>query len=289
MSNDPQNSNQLGPLVLEQQGTHATAWTCIILGMGCLLLGSLLLVITRPGTVGIPVAQLVIGAIFLVAGGLSLFIGIWRRSYYNGFKLYLYRHGVQEVLSGRTTTAFFEDAQILTYAIVRVFSNGVYVGTVEKIGIETALPEPKSLYFQRKLLEANPHRPAESTEIERLVQEIAKLLARRMAKLIETGERLDWTSRMTLSRNGLEIKPASWWEKDLGDILTGKSHSERVAWDQIEEIRIENGVFSLRIQGQAKPAVKVFAASPNFYPGYAILLAARQGGQRALRELASEL
>jgi hypothetical protein len=88
---------------------------------------------------------------------------------------------------------------------------------------------------------------------------IASLIADRMAAKMARGEPVAWVRTIRLLAEGLEIE-------------SSRAMPERIAWNQIERVVVEQGVFHLWRRGVTRPTIKLPTHLPNFFPGYQVLL-----------------
>jgi hypothetical protein len=266
----------------------------LLLGAALSGLGLPLFFVTLPGRMQIGPPQMILGAAFIVGSlacmGFAL-LKLWRD---RGFALYLHRGGICERRAWGDCVVLFRDVEELKFQATRVFVHGTYAGTVEHLAVRTG-PDERMLYFQRKRQEAAKGKgPSEASEVDQLAMLIAGAMAARLAK----KETLAWTPRMRLNREGVDIEPQHWWERDLRDMAksivgwfrwkegAGDAWS-RVTWDQIDRMTIENGIFRLWAREEPRPRIEISTGAPNFHPGYIVAkeflrkaLAAAGGGVR---------
>jgi hypothetical protein len=266
----------LGRLILEQPTNHGIATVYLICGVVGTGLG-LACGIGMPHDVPLLVVSGVIGVFglfYLVAGLLRL----WK---FRGFKVALYENGILEHKAGHNRIVQFRDAEEIAFASTRLFHNGAYMGTIERLTVRTAGPQPQKLSFQRKWQEKTGFTTgySEQSDVENAANRISADIAARLQERLQRGESISWTPRMRVTPRGIDIIPAPWWE-DLGALFQRRPTS--APWEQIDKTRIDQGYFELWIRGTKSPAIRVSAQLPNFQPGWMIVagIVQRQSEQR---------
>ncbi|HVV99123.1 MAG TPA: hypothetical protein VHB77_02215 [Planctomycetaceae bacterium] len=254
----------LGRLIHEQPTNHGIAIVYLICGALGTGLG-LACGLGLPHDVPILIVSGVVGAgglFYLIAGVLRL----WK---FRGFKVALYEHGILEHKAGRDEIVQFRDADEVTFGSTRLFVNGTYAGTIERLTVKTVGPRGKTLSFQRKRQEQTGFATGynERSDVEDVAHRISADVANRMHERLRRGESVSWTPRMRLTPRGIDIVPPRWWE-DLAALFQRRPVS--ATWEQIERTNFEQGFFELWIRGTKRSAIKLPVQSPNFHAGWLI-------------------
>ncbi len=274
--------DNLGPVVLEQKATHATALVMLLLGGLMTPMSLALAFITPPGKAAVSPGQLIIAlGSALVMGLLPLGYGLYLLWRDRGLILYLHEHGLRERRRGRESTIRFDDAEELTFQSTRVYVNGVYSGTVERLAVRSSRPEPRSLFFQHKRRETSGMATGyeETGEVGRIANRVASALSRRMAGRLQRGESVAWTPRLRLSRGGIAVSPRqNAWQGGLPQPFKAQTSPhggkwEVIPWERVAKVDTDQGVFRLWVEGQSRPFVQLPTGLPNFHPGYLVATA----------------
>lgn len=269
----------LGPVVLEQKATHATALVMLLLGGLMTPMSLALAFLTPPGKDAVSPGQLIIAlGSAVVMGLLPLGYGLYLRWRDRGLVLYLHEHGLRERRAGRESVLRFADAEEMTFQSTRVFVNGSYAGTAERLAVRPGRPGAKGLFFQHSRRETSGMATgfAEMGEVERVANRVASGMARRLAERIQRGDTVAWTPRLRLSAEGVAVsrKPDP-FRGDLAQTLKAltsprKDEWEVIPWDRVARIDTDQGIFRLWVEGQSRPLVQVPTGLPNFHPGFLV-------------------
>ena len=107
-------------------------------------------------------------------------------------------------------------------------------------------------------------------ELDNLRNFIAKIIAARMIGQLRAGDRVEWTTDMTFSREGLVFRRAATFG-------FGRKPLELLPYNQIRGVDMQAGFFYLWNQTEPKPIITKPVSTPNFFPGFYVILSVLQG------------
>lgn len=255
MTNSPAPAD-LGPVVYEERRHITPAITYTILGSVFLMTG-LLCAFTPSKPPTPPLAFPITGGAVAVGGLLCLVIGLVRLIPNIGATWHLHERGVRVVQRGKESALRFDEVDVLTHNIVRVFFHDVCTGEVHEVTFQSNAPEPRTIRIKQvrrpsSVSGADLNAPG---DLAWASDQVAGVIATRMRAAMGNGKPAPWVRDVELHAGGIEIL----------------SKHERIAWDQVESVSVEDGIFKLWRLGKAKPALRIPTKSPNFFPGYRVL------------------
>ncbi|MFN0053044.1 MAG: hypothetical protein ACKV0T_12735, partial [Planctomycetales bacterium] len=214
---------------------------------------------------------------WLTIGGVTalvLFL-LWGVALSQATRLTCHERGAAWRWLWRVRRLMFANVANVTFQTVRQYVKGVYSGTTFTLSLEGEEEgQPVKLRFARTLRSADP-------ELEHVRDHVSRLIATRMAQSLAEGQRVAWTSRLALLRDGLEYRAPS---------LLAKKPPVTYRYDQLTGIDASGELFQAWVGGRRTPAIRESTGDPNFYPGYLLLvriLAARKPTE--LRQTVSPL
>ena len=258
----------LGPVLLEQRMTHGIGLLFVFGGALFAGLGGLAFVLPARGNAAV---LQITGAVFAVVGLLYVAAGLHRIWTWRGAALFLHAGGIRRRRGGQESIIRFEDVREMRHASTRVLVHGSYAGTVENLSVRTG-DRGEWLYFQRKIEEqtglATGYR--ETSPVQQAAARVSALLAAGMARRLEAGQSVPWTSRMRLRPDGVELSRTRWYECEASDLVRRQPRWQFYPWDQIERTQIDQGVLFVWVKGQRTPRQRVVVSEVNFQPGYGL-------------------
>ena len=159
----------------------------------------------------------------------------------------------------------YADITQFTYSATRHFHNGAYTGT--QFSMKCAGPQANIGYS------AMVNSPDE--ELDNLRDHIAKVIASRMFRQLQEGRTVAWTADMNFLPAGLQFRRATVFGM-------GGKPPEVPPYNQIRGVDLKTGVFYLWNQTESKPVITKPVSTPNFFPGYYLILALRQRSPRTI-------
>jgi len=242
--NSAEQEPDLGRVILEQKIRSGTIGNAIFLLIVALPL--MLVILAEPAPIGIRLV------FFTVGLGLTVFTlwMLWR----HWMRVYLHEHGIREFRQGRGRSLLYEQVDQLIYSSLRIFMNGLYIHTIQKLALKSdSMPDPP-LVCTHIFKEADGRAPAEArTPVVEVRDSVSRALAARLAKALSRENSLEWTEGLRVSATGLEISEANGaWEL--------------VEWQRVNKAAIGYEILSMWVDADVKPRLQVPTNIPNFYP-----------------------
>jgi hypothetical protein len=239
---------RLGRIIFERRQPHSTAVTLMVLaallGFGGLGLGAF----------GVFKPVLFLVGLGLLAGAVASGLGA-AHTYLAFFRCHEWGVRKRGLFGDRQLR--YADVASFTYNAIRMFVNGAYSGTTFTLTFEPYRELRRSrIHYSVQLRNVD-------TELDNLRDQIAAIIAARMLRQHQEGREVRWTANLCYLRDGLEYRPAGW---------IGRKDPEVVPYDQITGYNVEQGTFSLWAWGKDKPVVQENIGSPNFFPGFMMLV-----------------
>ena len=195
------------------------------------------------------------GLVMVVFAGLVYAAWGWSRFILRCHERGLYRKW------GRSELRFpYTEITQFTYSATRHFHNGAYTGT--RFSLKCTAPQGTIGYS------AMINSP--DAELDNLRDFIAKIIAARMIGQLRAGDRVEWTTDMTFSREGLVFRRAATFG-------FGRKPLELLPYNQIRGVDMQAGFFYLWNQTEPKPIITKPVSTPNFFPGFYVILSVLQG------------
>ncbi len=166
-----------------------------------------------------------------------------------------YERGLTRRRGSSEVRMAYADVLEFNYGATRMFHNGVYTGTAFTLSFRSAAAT----------IRYNAQSKKPDADMENLRDHIAKTIAGRMFCEIRAGKSVAWGNDVVFLPAGVQIRRA----KMLG---FSSSPPEVLPYEQIMGTNMQKGVFYLFRKSEAKPVFSKPVASPNFFPGYYLLL-----------------
>jgi hypothetical protein len=246
--------DDLGPVIATGKTNHGVAILVAACGVFLLVFGGLTLVQgadTRP--------PVVVTVLLFAAGLITAAIGGWLFWRKRGL-ITLHERGLRRNVAGNDITMRFDEADQVAYYMTRIYMNGVYSATDEKITLKSDGPDAKVVHFQRRF--RDPQQTAGPSPISPFVEPVIVRLAAKNAEKLARGEAVPWFPGAMIHDWGVEL-PNGWGGKIP------------IRWDELEAPEIVNRQCHLRRVGKSAPIATVFTFLMNFYPGLEVVKARR--------------
>ena len=270
--------SDLGPSLVRRGADRSVAIFGVVLGAALVLM--VIPVAPDWATPGLLDRPRDLGAAIMAAAGLAVVaagfvkIGLDRGAYVD-----VCERGVRRVRRGRESVVRLEDVEELIYEQARRYANGAYADSREVLTLRPGA-RGRPITLKRRWRETTGFATdyVESTPMRRASERIARAIGARMAERLARGESVDWTSRMRLVPGGVEVAWRPWLERTPFELVRAlvsprawldrwRRPWTRLAWDEVDRVEVERGIFSLRARGGRRPCVEVPTGSPNFFPG----------------------
>jgi hypothetical protein len=214
-----------------------------------------------------PHGMRIVGLLVALGGALCLGIGLVRLIPNMGASWHLHERGIRLLQRGKERVLRYEEVDELTLKVVRVFFHDVCTGDVHEATFTGHGPPRQAVHIKqvrrpRTVSGADLDQPG---ELAQACDTIAGLIARRMLARMGRGEAVAWVRSIRLLPDGLEI----------GSSRTGPL---RIAWNQVDRVRMEQGNFYLWRRGETQPILQIPTHLPNLFPGYQVILDRMQQG-----------
>jgi hypothetical protein len=239
--------NTLGRVLFQRQALAVYFILLLVLGLFFVAGGIGLVMEGRGAEVG--------GVIMFMIG---LGIAFWGVVYSRG-KFQCHEAGV--VCSGLfgKRQLMYRDIKSFTYGATRHYHNGAYVGTRVSFNFE-----PISVAEHGKPISYGTTVSGSDQELDRLREFIARIIAVRMQNELAAGARVPWTANIAFLPKGFEYRPAG---------FLGRKEAIFLPYENYGGWNMNAGQFFLYEKGNKKAVCQEAAATRNFYPGFALLMA----------------
>jgi hypothetical protein len=241
----------LGRIIFERRPDKGTVVILAILAAGAIP-GGLFLLVAVPGSLFL--------SMLLIGLGAACALG-WvycRRAVFRCHQLGVYRAG----LTGARTLRF-SDVEAVRYSALRTHNHGVYTGTMIVLDFEPAAQQ-KANRIRYSVTVRNADQ-----QLETLRDQVARMIAERMARQLAAGQAVPWTTRLRFLKNGIEHQPRS---------LFGRKQPVVIPYSDIRAFQLDRGQFYLWTMERPKPVLRQSAGVRNFFPGFWLLHSICNGG-----------
>jgi hypothetical protein len=239
----------LGRVLLEQKPNRGN------IGNGCFLL---LLALPMMGVVAAPTAPL---GVRLGLFGLGLCLSgfsavmLWRHWMY----VFLQERGIREYRRGKGRSLAYDLVDEVRYSSARIFLNGSYIHTVQKLALRSGLSREPPLVCTLIFKELDGDAPGEARTALTQVRDATSLfLADRFLERIMRDETVVWAPGVRINRRGVETEDRGAWAL--------------VEWGRVSKMDIDEGTLQLWTHEESKPRLRLSMTEPNSYPAYAMAL-----------------
>ena len=166
--------------------------------------------------------------------------------------------GVCRIKNGTTTEMRYDEVAVFSYSATRNYHNGAYTGTILTMRFEST--------DGRKLDYSTTVRNADDA-LDNMREHVSRVVAAGMKRRLDAGKRVFWTDRVTFEPDGIAIAGKSG--------LFGKGDDLFVEWDDVADVGMDQGNFALFARGRTKAVYETPVSTPNFFPGFYLLLLVR--------------
>lgn len=186
---------------------------------------------------------------------LGLPIGLYLKLVASRRVVYFHRRGLRQTGLGPEQVIAYDQVESIAYKTTRVFVNGIYSETRQRMRLRLVGGNTKSLrHTFREDPKPSKKDDTPAMELETGAMAIADVLADRMRGELAGGRVVRWTPKLNLTAAGLEVA------------TTGERHG----WDRVVVMDLREGTLFLQLPGQRKP-MKIRAGEENFWPGFTVL------------------
>lgn len=251
-NDDPES---LGRVIFERDISYSPVTMLFVMTFAVLLflggLAGLYFHITEPPANRPPLVVAILPHVFAALLAAALWFG--RQDI-----LRCHARGVCRVKNGKTTEMRYDEVKVFTYSATRNFHNGSYTGTTLVMQFEDI--------DGRKLNYTSTIRNADQ-ELESLREHVSRVVAAGWRRRLNAGKKVFWTDRVTFEPDGVAI---------VGKFgLFGKEDDLFVEWADVADTRLEQGKFTLFASDRSKAVYETTVATPNFFPGFYLILFVR--------------
>jgi hypothetical protein len=238
----------LGRLIFERKTSKGNLVALVLVTVGFAVLAVIV------GLKGFPQIDVVLAALFLLGFAVACGLGVvhCQRAIFRCHEYGLYKTG----LTG-TRTLRYEDVEAFTYSAERHFQHGAYTGTLFDLTFDpVAERKADRIRYMVTLKNAD-------SELERLRDQVSRMIAGRMAQRLAAKRPVDWTPRLHLLPDGIEYRRTR---------FLGRKESVVVPFGEIETFTVDERVFRLWMKGRGKPVIRESTRARNFFAGFYLLV-----------------
>ncbi len=251
-NDDPES---LGRVIFERNKSH----TPLTLFVGTLFVVVLFLAgvaalyfyLTEPANNHPPLIFAIIPSV--AAAGLAAVLWFGRQNI-----LRCHARGVCRLKNYKATEMRYDEVTTFTYSATRHYHNGAYTGTVLTMQFEST--DGGKLHYTTNVRNADD-------ELDNLREHVSRVVASGMKRRLDAGKVVNWTDRMAFEPDGIAITGKSG--------LFGKEDDQFVEWADVADVGLEAGKFALFAVGRSKPVYETQVSTPNFFPGFYLILLVR--------------
>lgn len=237
-----------GPVLLEQKPSRGRIGNSIFI----MLLGApMMAIIAAPNAP--PDVRF---GFFAFGGGMVVFslVMLWR----NWMHVFLQQRGICEYRQRRRRCLAYDDVEIIIYSSLRIFMNGAYMHTVQKLALGSEETRNRPLVCTNVYKETDHSGVEMATAVTQVRDAIAQRLANEFLLELERGT-IPWGPKVRVHRRGIELeRTADNWEL--------------IEWSRIGRYESDQAVFRIWIDADPSAAIQVKTTVPNFYPVLSIVL-----------------
>jgi hypothetical protein len=137
-----------------------------------------------------------------------------------------------------------------------VLRNGVYSYTQVRFGFSADDPDSRTITYDATA----DFETLKYEQLQEFQDEVAAVVAERMLEVMQREGRVEWTAKLAIRPDGLEItKKAS-------------AAPELVGFERISQWKIDQGLFKLGVDDSTRPVLTEDVSEWNFYPGLGLFL-----------------
>jgi hypothetical protein len=251
-NDDPES---LGRVIFERDTSHKPA-TMLVGGTVAVLLflgGAAVLYFYLTGNAADRPPLVFALVLHAFAAGLAAVLWFGRRNV-----LRCHARGVCRIKNSKTTEMRYDEVKTFTYSATRHYHNGAYTGTILNMQFEST--------DGRKLNYTTTVRNADES-LESLREHVGRVVASGMKRRLDVGKVVYWTDRVAFEPDGIAIAGKTG--------LFGTEADQFVEWADVADVGMDQGKFTLFARGRSKAVYETPVATPNFFPGFYLILLVR--------------
>jgi hypothetical protein len=159
--------------------------------------------------------------------------------------------GIQRVCGEREQTIAYDDLAGFRARWTDVIRNGVYQTTMVRFALRSRDAGERVINYDSSAM----YDTVKYEQLQEFQNEVSAAVATQMADELERTGRVDWTAKLAIRRDGLEI------------VRKAGAAPEVVAFDRVSDWKVDQGLFKLGIDGSHRPVLLEQTTEWNFYPG----------------------
>jgi hypothetical protein len=245
----------LGRVIFERNTSHgpATLFVGLLFAVVLFLGGAaaLYFFLTQPPANRPPLVMSIIPSV--IAAVLAAVLWFGRQNV-----LRCHARGVCHLKNGKATEMRYDEVKVFTYAATRNYHNGAYTGTTLLMRFEGV--DGGKLNYTTTVRNADD-------SLDTLREHVSRVIAGGMKRRLDAGKAVYWTDRVTFEPDGIAIAGKSG--------LFGKGDDLFVEWADVADVGLDGGNFALFADGRKKAVYETTVATPNFFPGFYLILLVR--------------
>ena len=159
--------------------------------------------------------------------------------------------GVQRICGDREQSVSFDQLTAFRAKWTDIHRNGVYQYTEVRFALSSGNRSAPDILYDATA----SYQTVKFEQLQAFQADMAAVVAERLADELERNGRVEWTEKLALRRDGIE--------------LTRKAGGapEVVGFERVSQWKVDEGVFKLGIDDGRRPALVEEASQWNFYPG----------------------
>ncbi|HEX2474295.1 MAG TPA: hypothetical protein VHK01_06100 [Lacipirellulaceae bacterium] len=164
--------------------------------------------------------------------------------------------GIERVAGTKQQRISFGDLYAFRAKWTDVLRNGVYSYTQVRLGFSSQDPAAPVITYDATA----DFETLKYEQLQEFQDVMAGIVAERMLEAMQRDGRVEWTSKLALRSDGLEItkKPGA--------------APELVGFDRVSQWKIDQGLFKLGVDDSKRPVLTENVSEWNFYPGLSLFL-----------------
>ena len=159
--------------------------------------------------------------------------------------------GIERVCGSNVQSIRYDELFGLRAKWTDVLRNGVYNHTLVRLAFSSQDPAAPVLAYDSTV----DYDTLKYNEMQEFQAEVAELVARRMADVMRSEGCVQWTEKLSIRPDGLE--------------LTRKAGAapELIGFDRVSQWKLDEGLFKLGVDNSRRPVLVENTSQWNFYPG----------------------
>lgn len=149
----------------------------------------------------------------------------------------------------------YDEVEAFTFSATRMYHNGAYVGTNVSLSLEPGPNGPRAIRYSTSI--AN-----EDEMLDRLRDQIANVVGRKMHERVLAGQAVSWTRRLRFEGGSLVHSPKGWF---------GRKPAMAYPLAALRTYEFREGHCYLYVIDAPQPVMKESTSARNFFPGFVCL------------------